>query len=666
MNLTSSLNPQQADAVLYNEGPLIIMAGAGSGKTKVITHKIAYLIEELNYSPDSIIAVTFTKKAAGEMKERIEKLLTRPLQGSRFYIGTFHSFGAMILRRNARHIGMDVNFSIYDSDDQLSLIKAICKEQNVSTNIKPQVIHERISDAKSKGISADEYFSNSYGEDIDEIVSKVYKSYTKRLKTLNAVDFDDLLTLVVNLFEQHPEVLEYYQNQNRYILVDEYQDTNVQQYKIVRYLAAKHRHIAVVGDEDQSIYSWRGATVDNIRYFQKDFPEHKIIKLEQNYRSTKIILEAANSVIAKNPNRIPKALWTDIEDTHPIKVARLEDPFMEAMFVLREVDKYRTHLDDVAVLYRVNSLSRNLEELFVKYGVPYKLVGGVGFYQRTEVKDILAYVKFVNNSKDEVSLLRIINTPSRKIGDKAVEAFKKVADELNLTVGDFVWYGSVIVHDEVFASTIMSGEYIEKFKELGADSFKKYEHLFQALGEVIKDSFDPEMAVTQYIQSLIDKIDYKEWIKKMSSSKEEEISRTSNVIELANVALKDTYKGRDGLNLFLQDIALLEEVKEREGDHLDSEVKGRVNLMSIHAAKGLEFKIVFVVGLEEGTFPHSRSLNNPIQLQEERRLFYVAVTRAKRILYLTSARKRNLGNISFETIPSQYIEDIPMKLKDYQ
>lgn len=662
MDFLEGLNKEQREAVLHNDGPLIILAGAGSGKTRVITQKIAYLIKELQYEPSSIIAMTFTKKAAGEMTERIDSLIGNQIFGRRYFIGTFHSYGASLLRRNARHIGMDSNFSIYDSDDQLTIIKTICKDFDISINIKPQAIHERISEAKSKGLPADEYFRNSYGDDFDMTVSKVYKEYSKRLKSLNAVDFDDLLSLVVNLFETKPEVLERIQEENKYILVDEYQDTNIQQYKIVRAIAQKHRHICVVGDEDQSIYSWRGATVDNIKYFQKDFPDHKIIKLEQNYRSTKTILDAANYVISKNPNRIPKSLWTDVTESSPIIVNRLEDPFMEAMFVLREVDKYRRNLDDVAVLYRVNSLSRNFEELFVKYGVPYKLVGGVGFYQRMEVKDIMAYLKFINNSRDEVSLLRIINTPTRKIGDKAILTMRETAEEISLNLGDFVWYGSLLHVDEDFAMTVMSQEYIEKFKEKAGPLIKKYSHLFENLGEVIKDSFDPDRSVTSYIQLLIDKIEYKQWIAKMSGSKEEEISRTANVMEIANVALRNDYKGRDGLNQFLQDIALLEETKEVEGDQF-GEVKGRVHMMSVHAAKGLEFKTVFVVGLEEGTFPHSRSLNNPIQIQEERRLFYVAITRAKRQLYLSSARRRNLGNISFETMPSQYLQDIPDKLK---
>lgn len=662
MDLVESLNPQQREAVLYNDGPLMILAGAGSGKTKVITHKIAHLIRDLDYPPESIVAVTFTKKAAGEMAERINTLLGAPPH-RRYFIGTFHSYGAMLLRRNARNIGMDASFSIYDSDDQLSVVKAICKDFDISVNLKPSAIQGKISEAKSKGITADEYFKNSYGDDFDEVVSRVYKEYVKRLRNLNAVDFDDLLSRVVDMFEQHPDILARYQEENKFVLVDEYQDTNIQQYKIVRALASQHRHLCVVGDEDQSIYSWRGATVDNIKFFQKDFPEHKIIKLEQNYRSTKVILDAANYVISKNPNRIAKSLWTENSGTNKIITNRLEDPFMEAMFVLRELDKYRRNLDEVAILYRVNSLSRNFEDIFVKYNIPYKLVGGVGFYQRLEVKDILAYLKFVNNARDEVSMLRIINTPSRKIGDKAIGSLKEIAKKCALTFGEFIWYGSLLSHDDVFAATMMSQEYIEKILEEGSDYFTKYSHFFTVMGELIKESFDPNREISQYIQLLVDKIGYKQWIQKMAGTKEEEISRLANVNELSAVAVKQAYTGREGLNSFLQDIALVEETKEANESHT-SDIKGRVQLMSIHAAKGLEFGTVFVVGLEEGSFPHSRSLTNPIQLQEERRLFYVAVTRAKRQLYLTSARRRNMGNISFETIPSQYLADIPATLKD--
>lgn len=656
------LNTAQKDAVLACEGPLLILAGAGSGKTRVLTVKIAHLITELHYRPESILAVTFTKKAANEMQERVTQLLPVEFQDRKPFVGTFHSFGAFLLRRHAQEIGLDRSFTIYDQDDQLSVVKAICKDLEVSQNFKPNLIHQKISDAKNKGIIASEYFGNSYGDDFDEVVSKVYKEYTKRLHAQNAVDFDDLLSLVVKLFENSPEVLKRYQEQFKYILVDEYQDTNMEQYRIVRALSKLHHHLCVVGDEDQSIYSWRGATVDNIRFFQKDFPDHTIVKLEQNYRSTKIILDAANHVISKNPNRIPKALWTDKVKEFPIVVSRLDDPFSEAMQVLREMQKYQSNLDEVAVLYRVNSLSRSFEEVFVKFGIPYKLVGGVGFYHRLEVKDIMAYVKFISNPKDEVSLLRIINTPSRKIGDGAIKNFRELAVKAKLHLAEFVWYGSLIAHDPEFAMAMVSEEFLLNIQAAGTDVFKKYPQLFEQLGKAIKQSFEPGIDISSYIVEVIDIVGYKSWIEKMASTKEEVISRYANIQELAAVAEKNKYVGRDGLMKFLEDIALVEEAKE-VADDVQNAVRGKVLLMSIHAAKGLEFGTVFLVGLEEGIFPHSRSLDNPVQMQEERRLFYVAITRAKEHLYLSSSRKRQLGSMMFETVPSQYITDIPDKLK---
>ena len=660
--LLEGLNSAQKDAVLACEGPLLILAGAGSGKTRVITVKIAHLITELNYAPESIMAVTFTKKAAGEMQERVAQLIPPEYAGRKPFVGTFHSFGAFLLRRHAQNIGLDRSFTIYDQDDQLSVVKSICKDLEISNNFKPNLIHEKISDAKNKGLNATEYFENSFGDDFDEIVSKVYKEYTKRLQSQNAVDFDDLLSLVVKLFELNPDILKRYQEQFKYVLVDEYQDTNTEQYRIVRALSKLHRHLCVVGDEDQSIYSWRGATVDNIRFFQKDFPDHTIVKLEQNYRSTKVILDAANYVISKNPNRIPKALWTDKTKEYPIVVSRLDDPFSESMYVLRELQKYQSNLDEVAVLYRVNSLSRSFEETFVKFGVPYKLVGGVGFYHRLEVKDVLAYIKFISNPKDEVSLLRIINTPSRKIGDGAIKQFREIAAKAKLHLAEFVWYGSIVSYDIEYAKTTVSEEFIQNIQEAGSEVLKRYPQLFEQLGKAIVQSFDPTVDISTYVMNVVDIVGYKTWIEKMASTKEEIISRYANVQELAAVAERNKYTGREGLTKFLEDIALVEEAKE-VNDEVNAQVRGKVHLMSIHAAKGLEFGTVFLVGLEEGIFPHNRSLENPVQMQEERRLFYVAITRAKEYLYLSSSRKRQLGSMAFETVPSQYIMDIPDKLK---
>jgi len=663
MSLTDGLNNAQKDAVLECDNPLLILAGAGSGKTRVITVKIAHLIKDLGYSPNSILSVTFTKKASAEMKERIIHMIPNELTEKRPFMGTFHSFGALLLRRHADKLGLERSFTIYDQDDQLSVVKSICKDMQISQNFKPRLIHGKISDAKNKGISASDYYSNSYGDDFDEIVSKVYKEYTRRLKAQNAVDFDDLLSLVVKLFEEHPEVLSIYQERYKYVLVDEYQDTNMEQYRIVRALTKKHRHLCVVGDEDQSIYSWRGATADNIRFFQKDYPDHKLVKLEQNYRSTEVILNAANHIISKNPNRIPKKLWTEKKGNNLITVSRLNDAFGEAINIIRELQKYHNDLNEVAVLYRINSLSRSIEEAFVRYGVPYKLVGGVGFYHRMEVKDIMAYLKFISNPKDEVSLLRIINIPSRKIGSAAIRKFRGYAKESKLSLSEYIWYVSIIASDLEFAQEHISKEFLITVQVTSEDIRVKFPQLFAALGELIQLSFAKTTDISSYIQNIIERISYKAWIQKMSSTKDELTSRLGNIQELSAVAQRTTYQGREGLTAFLEDVALVEEAKEVEDEETNANIKGKVHLMTIHAAKGLEFKTIFLVGLEEGTFPHGRSLKDPIQLQEERRLFYVAVTRAKENLYISSACRRQINGVFIDTTESQYIADIPHNLK---
>jgi len=658
----SVLNSEQRKAVETSDGPLLLLAGAGSGKTRVITYRIAHLIEDKNVSPESILALTFTKKAANEMKERIFALAGEHLSGGHLYVGTFHGFGAYTLRRYGDKIGLDSNFSIYDGDDQLGLVKAIMKEQDVDDIVKPQAVLQEISNAKLKEIREEEYFRNSFGDYFNEVVSRVYRQYQKRLKSLNAVDFNDLLSLVLQLINQNTDVIENLQNRYKYLLVDEYQDTNIQQYKIVATIAKANRNICVVGDEDQSIYSWRGASIENINLFRRDFPEHRTIKLEQNYRSTPIILEAANSVIAKNPNRIKKNLWTNIKEQFPIVVAKLEDPLGEAMFVLRMLENYKDNLDDVAVLYRVNSLSRSFEEVFVKYGVPYQLVGGVGFYQRMEVKDLLAYLKFINNPKDEVSLLRIINIPARGLGPKAISDMRQIATQLSLTLSDFVWHSSIVFADEAFAQSIISFSFVEKIKEIAGKTLEKHGKLFEALGKAIIDTHDENKPISQILRTLIEDIDYKIWITRMSGTKEEQDSRESNISELINVIAQKKYKGRDGLQLFLEDVSLTESVKDSIQSERETKIKGKVNLMTIHAAKGLEFNTVFLVGLEAGIFPHSRSVDDPVQLQEERRLFYVAITRARRYLYLTHALSRQFGSYSANTTPSPYLEEIPKHL----
>ncbi len=655
----SHLNEQQQKAVTEVNKPLLLLAGAGSGKTRVITYKIAYLISENIRKPSDILALTFTKKAANEMSERISSLLSsiqKDIAG--MYIGTFHAFGAYLLRKYGEYVGLDKNFSIYDAEDQLSLVKNIIKDGVVDANVKPRLIVNKIASAKVKGIMPDDYFRNSYGDYFDEIVSKIFKEYAKRLKSLNAVDFTDLLHLVVRLFDEQPHILEKVRTRYKYVLVDEYQDTNALQYEIIRKITSQHRAICVVGDEDQSIYSWRGATIENIRKFMHDFPDHEVIKLEQNYRSTPVILEAANNVITKNPNRIDKKLWTAVKTGDPIKLVSLPSAEEEVMYVIKELNKYKENLNEVAILYRVNSMSRVFEEVFVRFGVPYKLVGGVGFYQRLEIKDLLAYLKFINNLKDEVSFLRIINTPSRKIGAKTITRLREFAKLAHLRLSDFIWYISLIAYDREQAQIVLSNEYINKLSELLQDKFlAKYEQFFAKLGKVIFLSFDG--GVDDVIKEILSKLDYYSWIIKLSSGKEEQESRLSNIKELLNVASREPYKGRAGLHSFLEDIALMEDASSKRGDN---ENAAAVNLMTVHAAKGLEFGVVFIVGAEEGMFPHSRSFDDPAQMQEERRLFYVAITRAKHHLYITHAQFRN----GLPTMPSNYLVDIPENLVEWE
>ncbi len=652
------LNKQQLKAVKSNDKPLLLLAGAGSGKTRVITYKIAYLIDSGKFRPENILALTFTKKAANEMTERIRGLVSSSgYDITGMYVGTFHAFGAYVLRKYGSYVGLDKNFSIYDGEDQLSLVKNIIKEGTINTTVKPKAVLSKITWAKLQGIEPEDYFKNSYGDFFDEIVSKVYKEYAKRLKSLNAVDFTDLLRLVIKLFNNSPHVLESLRQRYKYILVDEYQDTNNLQYEIVYRLASKHRNICVVGDEDQSIYSWRGATIENISRFTRDFPEHELIKLERNYRSTQIILEAANSVIARNPNRIEKKLWTDLKHGEPIKIVGASNPEAEAMFIVRELEKYRDNLNEVAILYRVNAISRVFEEVFVRFGVPYRLVGGVGFYQRMEIKDLLAYLKFINNPKDEVSLLRIINTPSRKIGAKAIEKFREYAKSAKLSLSDFIWYVSMVAYDPQGSLAFMSKEFVDYLSDLTQDKFlAKHINTFSKFGELLFASFD--YSVDELLEMVLNKLAYKSWIDKLSSSKEELESRRANIKELISVAKRNVYRGREGLHSFLEDVALMEEAyADKEGEEAQ-----RVNLMTVHAAKGLEFNTVFIVGAEEGLFPHSRSMDDPMQMQEERRLFYVAITRAKRNLYITYSQVRN-GMVG---MPSNYLEDIPPNLVEWE
>ena len=653
------LNEQQKKAVQIVDKPLLILAGAGAGKTKTIVHKIAYLIKEKNYKPFQILALTFTKKAATEMKDRVKNLLNESkINTQGLFLGTFHSFGALLLRKYGEYVGLNKNFTIYDTQDQLNLIKAIIKDGIIDSIIKPSIIHKQISSAKVTGITPENYFEHSYQDRLDELVTKAYFEYSKRLKALNAVDFTDLLLYSLELLEKHPNIAEQLSEKYKYIVVDEYQDTNKAQYKIIYNLSKNHRHLAVVGDEDQSIYSWRGATIENIQMFRRDFPEHEIVKLEQNYRSTQIILHAANKVIEKNPNRIGKNLWTNNNAEIPIKIVEVDNPKEEASFISKVIKRYYLNTEKtVAILYRVNSQSRLLEEQLVKLNIPYKIIGNVGFYERMEIKDILAYLKYLHNPKDEISLMRIINIPARRIGPKAIETIKKQAKENQLGFAEYVFFASVSL-DKNLAKHFISKPMQQKLnKSVNLPQLKNYKNLFELFKKLIDYIYIQNQAVNDIIKFLIENIDYYTWISKISSTEEEIQARFDNIAELLRLATNTVYSSGKTNNLgkFLEDIALIESVKE----HNSEQVGNVVNLMTVHSAKGLEFDVVFIVGAVDGIFPHNRSKDNPMQLQEERRLFYVAITRAKTDLFITYPRFLYIGNEFVDAEPSEYISDIP-------
>ena len=669
-NILQGLNENQKKAVVINDKPLLILAGAGAGKTKTIVHKIAYLIQDQNLQPHQILGLTFTKKAATEMKERVANLLKTNTSELGLFLGTFHSFGAYLLRKYGQYVGLEPNFTIYDAQDQLNLIKSIIKDGIVDSIIKPSIIYKKISQAKATGIHPEQYFEHSYQDRLDELISKAYYEYHKRIKALNAVDFSDLLMYTAKLLETKPQIRDNLAEKYKYIVVDEYQDTNKSQYKIVYNLAKEHRHLAVVGDEDQSIYSWRGATVENIDIFRRDFPEHIIVKLEQNYRSTQIILNTANKVIEKNPNRIGKNLWTNNKQNIPIKIVETEKPADEALFITHEIKEKFINTDkEIAILYRVNSQSRIFEEFFIKAQIPYKIIGNVGFYERMEIKDIMAYLKFLYNPKDEISLMRIINIPARRIGPKAIETIKQLARQSQLNYAQFVFFASLAKFSSpALYSQFISDELQKQLVQILDDpKFKNYIHLFKTFGNIINFVYNTKkpQSVENIIKYVIEQTDYYTWINKLASTEDENQARLENIAELLRIATSQSkehkLQGPEGLGIFLENIALIESEKERNNEQSGNVV----NLMTVHAAKGLEFDTVFIVGVADGLFPHNRSKDDPIRLQEERRLFYVALTRAKTHLYITYPRFLYLGNELLDARPSEYISDIPWEYVEF-
>ncbi|HCW32363.1 MAG: ATP-dependent DNA helicase, DNA helicase II / ATP-dependent DNA helicase PcrA [Candidatus Peregrinibacteria bacterium GW2011_GWE2_39_6] len=656
--LLNSLNPSQQEAVLTTEGPVLILAGAGSGKTRTLTHRIAYLIAEKKVSPFSVLAVTFTNKAAGEMKKRVLNLLygqqkadflLNSIKGPTFnhpdlpVIGTFHSFCVQILRKYLHLLGFENQFAIYDDTDSQILMKTIMREQGLSTDrLNPKAILSHISGAKNALLTPTEYAKQAYST-FTQTVADLYPIYQKKLSQNQALDFDDIIMKTVELFEKEPQVLADLQERFQYISVDEYQDTNHAQFILINKLAHKYRNLCVVGDDWQSIYSWRGATMQNILDFEKDYPEAKTVKLEQNYRSTSIILDASHSVIAKNKKRTDKKLWTNKEKGPKIQIWQALDERAEGGMIAAEIQKILLQYEapsyrDFAILYRTNAQSRVIEETMLRYGIPYRVVGGVKFYERKEIKDILAYLKLIVNPADSVSLLRIINIPPRKIGSKTLEALQTMSRHqgdvplLSIIQNLQTMAGNKIELNE--GKTVTLGQFVKLISVM-----QKINHQYPASG---------------VIKNLLEESKYKEFL--LDGSTEGE-TRYENVQELISVASKYD-KLEPGLSLatFLEEVALISDL-----DQFDDR-DNAVVLMTMHMAKGLEFPNVFIAGLEEGIFPHSRSLFEPNELEEERRLMYVGMTRAMERLYLLYAERRLLyGDIKCNS-PSQFLRDLPAEL----
>lgn len=637
--LLSGLNPEQQAAVRSTEGPLLIMAGAGSGKTRVLTHRIAYLMSEKDVAPWNILAITFTNKAAREMRDRVSSIVGPTAE--EIWISTFHSMCVRILRRDIDRIGFNRNFSILDTTDQLSVIKKILKEKNIDPKkFDPKSILGSISSAKNELITPEEY-EKSASDYYRKKVSEVYSAYQERLKKNQSLDFDDLIMMTIQLFDRVPEVLEFYQRKFQYIHVDEYQDTNRAQYMLVKALAARFKNLCVVGDSDQSIYRWRGADIANILSFEKDYPDAKVILLEQNYRSTKRILEAANTVIENNANRKPKKLWTENDEGRKLVYYRGDTERDEAFFVagkIKElVESGKCSYQDIAILYRTNAQSRVMEEVLLKSNIQYNIVGGMKFYDRKEIKDLLAYLRLIANPDDDISLARIINVPKRgigastldKIGDYAVQAGMSINEALNEV--DFMGLSSRFVNTLIeFRDQIRNWNQMQEF-----------------------------LSVTELVEEVLEKTGYREMLKAERTLEAE--GRLENIDEFLSVT-KNFEKTNEDKSLvsFLTDLALISDIDQadkEEGNSQDS-----VMLMTLHSAKGLEFPVVFLMGLEEGVFPHSRSLMDDEEMEEERRLAYVGITRAENELYLTNARMRTLFGRTQVNPVSRFIGEIPDEL----
>ncbi|MGJ7912383.1 DNA helicase PcrA [Neobacillus sp. LXY-1] len=636
--LLNGLNPEQQNAVKATDGPLLIMAGAGSGKTRVLTHRIAYLIVEKRVNPYNILAITFTNKAAREMRDRIRKMMGGVAE--EIWISTFHSMCVRILRRDIDRIGYNRNFTILDTGDQQSVIKGILKEKNLDPKkFDPRAILGSISSAKNEMIDYEEYGKTAGGY-FEQTVAEVYEAYQKKLRQNQSLDFDDLIMLTIQLFKRVPEVLEYYQRKFQYIHVDEYQDTNKAQYLLVKFLANRFKNLCVVGDSDQSIYRWRGADIANILSFEKDYPNANVILLEQNYRSTKRILLAANKVIEHNFNRKAKNLWTENPEGHKLSYYRADSEQGEAQFVISKIKEFTRDgghkLSDIAILYRTNAQSRVMEEVLLKSNISYSIVGGTKFYDRKEIKDMLAYLRLISNPDDDISLARIINVPKRGIG---ASSFDKMAD-------------FAAMHDMSIFQALDSIDLIGVSPKItkAAKEFRDLIKNYTRMQEF--------MSVTELVEEILEKTGYREMLKAEKSLEAQ--SRLENLEELLSVTknFEETNEDRT-LVAFLTDLALVADIDSMDDEEEKSD---SVVLMTLHSAKGLEFPVVFLIGMEEGVFPHSRSLMEESEMEEERRLAYVGITRAEQRLILTNAQMRTLFGRTNMNPASRFISEIPEDL----
>ncbi|MBQ3797636.1 MAG: UvrD-helicase domain-containing protein [Butyrivibrio sp.] len=645
MGIYDTLNLQQKKAVLQTDGPVLILAGAGSGKTRVLTHRVAYLIDECNTNPWNIMAITFTNKAAGEMRERVDKIVGFGAES--IWVSTFHSSCVRILRRYADKLGYSNNFTIYDTDDSKTVMKEICKKYQLeTTTLKLRNIMGSISKCKDNLVSPEEYALSTQNDFIKVKISKAYTEYQNTLKKNNAMDFDDLIFKTVELFRACPDVLDSYQERFRYIMVDEYQDTNNAQFELIRLLADKYRNLCVVGDDDQSIYRFRGANIRNILDFEKVYPNATVIKLEQNYRSTQQILDAANSVIRHNYGRKDKALWTDEKDGEKVKLCQFDTAYDEAEFIASDIGKLKRNgklsYDEVAVLYRTNAQSRLLEERFVVEGIPYDIVGGTNFYARREIKDLLAYLKTIDNGNDDVAVKRIINVPKRGIGATTIDYVQNYADERHIS-----FYDALCEADQIIAVS------------RSASKLKDFVTMIRGFRTKQKT-----MSIEELLKDVIDVVGYMEYLKTLDEDDDSgDNDRAQNVDEL--ISKVAAYEENEEIELptlsgFLEEVALVADI-DRIGE--DNE---KVLLMTLHSAKGLEFEHVYLAGMEEGVFPSFMTLqsedSDPEGMEEERRLAYVGITRAKKYLTLTAAKRRMVrGETTYNRL-SRFVSEIPAEL----